>query len=164
VIVCMAIVCLTVYTGFACAFYNVSCTTNVYNCCTMFVHLDVPSTSSTHLSLFLYLSSELFISCNVGRLFTNVFSPVRHALCLSPNAACSCFSTAFIFSCRVVVVAVACAAGCVEVSFSYDTVVSTSSSLDSTALSFSSISLYLAGASVFVGAAFYLVVRVLLGS
>jgi hypothetical protein len=130
----------------------------------MLAHLDVPSTSSTHFSLFLYLSSELFISYSVGRLLTNVFSPVRHALCLSPNAACSCFSTAFIFSCSLVVVAVVCAVGCVEVSFNYDTVFSTSSNLDWTALIFSSISFNLAGASLLAGVAFYRVLLVVLGS
>jgi NADH:ubiquinone oxidoreductase subunit 6 (subunit J) len=63
-----------------------------------------------------------------------------------------------------VVVAVACAAGCVDVSFNYDTVVSTSSNLDWTALIFASISFSLAGASFFAGAAFYRVILVLPGS
>jgi hypothetical protein len=95
-------------------------------------HLDVPSMSSKFFSLFLFLSTELLSSCNVGRRHNSSFSPFMLALCLAPNAAWSYFSMAAIYSSSPsttfedILNPVAYAAGCVEVSFSYATMLSTS--------------------------------------
>jgi hypothetical protein len=87
----------------------------------------------------------------VGRRHISVPS-ARDAFCVAPSAACSCFSTAVIFSTSSYAPCVAFAAGWVEQSFSCSTVVSTSSSLSSpSAILFSSVAILVSMYWIFFG-------------
>ena len=109
-----------------CPFCNVSSAIKICSYLTPRANFDSPSTSSNNFSLFLWRSTELVSSCNV----VGPSAPVILALWRSPKAACSYFSTAAIFSytANLLVVDLAVAAGCVELSFSYSTMSSTSCS------------------------------------
>jgi hypothetical protein len=87
----------------------------------------------------------------VGRRNTSEPS-VRDAFYVAPKAACNCFSTAVIFSVSSYASFVASAAGWVEQSFSYSTVVSTSSNLFTpSAILFSSVSILFSMYLIFAG-------------
>ena len=95
------------------------------------MHFDGPSMSSRNFSLFLVLSTDVFNYCTVGTR-CGCFPPAASSLIFAPIAACSCFSTAVIFawisssSTCLQVSIVIWAPGCVDVSFNWSTIPSTS--------------------------------------
>jgi hypothetical protein len=112
--------------GTICLFSIGSAVAEICSYLTARAHFDSPSRSSTSFRRFLCLSTVFASSWSDGDLS----APFKLSWCLSPRPAWSYFSTAAIFSIIPAVVwgDLACDVVYVEGSFSYSTIVSTSSS------------------------------------
>jgi hypothetical protein len=106
-------------------------TLSTYSCLRSFAHGVTPSNSSRLRRRFLKPSTDRNRECTVGVL--SFSSPVRLVLCFAPIAAWSCFSTAWIYS-WIFLNSLVAATGAVDplacwvdVSFSWSTILSSSS-------------------------------------